>query len=68
MALHLGEGEPRRLRVFFDGSVLEVVANKRVMLSERIYPTRADSREIGVFATGGPAHLRSLDRWAMHSI
>ncbi|MEA2525042.1 MAG: beta-fructofuranosidase [Thermomicrobiales bacterium] len=66
--LQLHAGEPLRLRVFLDRSVLELVANERLILSERIYPTREASQEVGIFASGGPARLLALDRWAMRSI
>lgn len=66
--LPLGEGEPLRLRIFLDRSVLEVFANGRVCLTSRIYPTRSDSLGVTVAAAGGRARLRSLDVWAMASI
>ena len=39
----LGEGETLRLHIFLYRSVLEVFANGRQCLTQRIYPTRADS-------------------------
>lgn len=66
-ALTLGPVEPLRLRVFLDRSVVELVANERALLSERIYPTRADASMVGVFAVGGRAGVRRLDVWEMGS-
>ncbi|MGH7861523.1 MAG: glycoside hydrolase family 32 protein, partial [Candidatus Dormibacteraceae bacterium] len=66
--LPLGGGEPLRLRVFLDRSVLEVFANGRLSLTSRIYPTRADSLGVALAAEGGRACLRSLDAWVMSSI
>jgi len=57
-----------KLRIFLDRSALEVFANDRVCLASRIYPTRADSRGLALFARGGAARLSSLDAWEMHSI
>ena len=66
--LPLGAGEPLRLRVFLDRSVLEVFANGRACLTSRIYPTRSDSLGVAIAATAGRARLRSLDAWTMPSI
>ena len=57
-----------KLRIFLDRSVVEVFANDRVCLASRIYPTRADSRGLTLFARGGSARLSSLDAWEMRSI
>jgi beta-fructofuranosidase len=66
--LQLVEDEPLRLQVFVDCSVVEVYANARACLTSRVYPSRADSLQVEVFALGGPAHLRQLDVWEMGSI
>ena len=66
--LRLAEGEPLRLRVFLDRSVLEIFANGRACLTDRIYPSRPDSLGLGLFAAGGTATLRSLVCWEMRSI
>ncbi len=56
------------LRVFLDGSVIEVFANDRVCLTSRVYPTLADSHGVRPFANGAAAELRLLDVWDMLSI
>jgi beta-fructofuranosidase len=56
------------LQVFLDGSVVEVFANGRACLTERIYPTRADSLGVGLLARGGSARLISMDIWDMRPI
>jgi beta-fructofuranosidase len=61
----LAEGEPLRLRVFVDRSVVEVFANDRQAVMRRIYPTRADSRGVALFSHGGQAQVRSLTGWDM---
>jgi sucrose-6-phosphate hydrolase SacC (GH32 family) len=63
----LVEGESLKLRVFLDRSVLEVFVNSRLCLTQRIYPTRADSLGVSIFAHGGEAILNSLDAWTMTS-
>lgn len=65
MSLKLADGESMQLKVFLDRTIVEIVANERVMLSERIYPTRDDSLEIGVFADGGSTTVEGIDRWRM---
>ena len=67
-ALHLASGETLKLRVFLDCSVIEVFANGRTCLTDRIYPSRANSLGIGLFALGGTAKLPSLDIWEMKPI
>ncbi len=66
--LYLGDGEPLRLRVFVDRSIVEVFANDRQCLTIRAYPTRDDSSQVSVFARGSDAKLVSLRAWQMRSI
>ena len=63
----MAAGEPLRLRIFLDRSMLEVFANDRLCLTQRIYPTRQDS--IGVrLAAQAPATILSLDAWDMEPV
>ena len=59
----LKEGEPLRLRVFVDKSVVEVFANDRQAVMRRIYPSRDDSVGVTLFSTGGPATVTTLEAW-----
>lgn len=61
----LGAGEPLRLRIFVDKSVVEAFANSRQAVMRRVYPVRNDSVQVAVFAVGGVATIRSLDAWQM---
>jgi beta-fructofuranosidase len=63
--LELAPGEPLRLRVFVDRSVVEVFANDRQAVMRRIYPTRADSVGVELFASGGAAQVTSWQAWEM---
>lgn len=65
--LEIAEGEPLRLRIFIDRSIVEVFANGRQCLTLRAYPGHADSVGVSVFARGGKATVRSLDAWQMRS-
>lgn len=66
--LALSPGEPLRLRVFLDRSVIEVFANDQVSLTSRIYPTRPDSTGIALWAEGGDVQLVRLDSWQIGSV
>jgi sucrose-6-phosphate hydrolase SacC (GH32 family) len=59
----LRPGEPLTLRVFLDRSVLEVYANGRQCITQRIYPSRTDSLGVGLFSRGGGVRVKSLKAW-----
>jgi beta-fructofuranosidase len=59
--------EPLSLRVFLDGSVVEVFANRRHCLTSRVYPIWEDSTGLSVRAEGGRATVRSLSVWQLRS-
>ncbi len=61
----LASGETLNLRVFLDGSILEVFANNRQCLTQRLYPTRRDSTGVLLFSQGGAARVRTLAAWEM---
>lgn len=63
--LHLLPGENLKLRIFMDRSVLEIFANGRQCLTQRIYPTRVDSIGIKLFSKRGDVLVRSFDAWDM---
>jgi beta-fructofuranosidase len=66
--LVLPDGEPLRLRIFVDRSVVEVFANRGVCATSRVYPSRPDSLGVALFAEGGTAEGRSIESWEMNSI
>ena len=66
--LDLDEGEPLRLRVFVDRSIVEVFANRVVCLTKRVYPVRADSTGVRLFANGGDVVVRRLETWRMDTM
>jgi sucrose-6-phosphate hydrolase SacC (GH32 family) len=63
--LALPAGEPLRLRVFLDHSIIEVFANGRQCLSQHVYPTRPDSLGIAFVGEGAPSTLRRARAWRM---
>ena len=57
--------EPLALRVFLDGSAVEIFANERHCLTSRVYPTRADSTGISFAASDGRAAVEDLSVWEL---
>merc|ERR1712098_334214 len=63
----LADRERLKLHIFLDRSVIEVFANGRQCMTQRIYPTREDSLGVSAFSSGGEATLESLDVWEMRT-
>jgi len=63
--LTLRPAEKLKLRVFLDRSILEVFANDRQCVTQRIYPSREDSLGIRLFSEGGAIEIESLQAWQM---
>lgn len=63
--LELKPGEPLKLRVFVDKSVVEIFANGRQAIGRRVYPARNDSVGVVLFAKGGGADFKSVKAWEM---
>ena len=61
----LRDGESLKLRIFVDRSVLEVFANGRQCITQRIHPTCSDSLGVALFSRGGGAKVISLEAWEM---
>ena len=61
-------GEPLKLRVFVDRSVVEVFVNDRQCVATRVYPGREDSLGVSLRSQGRDAVLKSLDAWQMDNI
>jgi len=55
------------LRLFVDGSVLELFVNERRALATRVYPDRTDARGVSVAAEGGEVAFDRLDAWTLGS-
>ena len=53
------------LRIFIDRSILEVFVNSRQCITQRIYPTREDSRSVELYSRGGTMTIESLQAWIM---
>ena len=66
--VYVKAGEPLKLRVFIDRSVVEVFVNGRQCVAVRAYPGRADSLGVSLRAQGQDAMLNRLDAWQLRSI
>ena len=64
----LRSGERLKLRVFLDRSILEVFANGRQCLTQRIYPSRGDSLGVTLFAARGESMVHAFTAWDMEGI
>ncbi len=66
--LSLKEGEPLRLHLFVDRSVIEVFANGHTCLTTRVYPQGGASHLPRLFADEGTAQLARAEGWTLDSI
>jgi len=66
--LVLQNGEPLRLRVYVDASVIETFANGRASISDRVYPSSDAALGVGLFVKGGTARVRSMAVWQLTPI
>jgi beta-fructofuranosidase len=64
----LEPGEPVKLRIFIDRSVMEVFVNSRQCIAVRVYPGRKDSTSVSIRAQGGPAEVIKIDAWELKTI
>lgn len=63
--LPIQEGEPIQLRIFLDRSMLEVFANGRQCVTQRVWPTRSDATRVSLVSEGGTARVQKLTAWDM---
>ena len=66
--LNFKQGDVVKLRVFLDHSVLEVFADDRRYLSQRIFPAHPHAQNVKLYSCGAPTLFRSLRAWQMGSI
>ena len=66
--LAIAAGERVRLRVFVDASVLEIFANDTCYMAVRLYPRRADSLGVAIFAAAAPVDVVHFTAWPLSSI
>lgn len=66
--LAVSAGEPLRLRVFVDRSIVEVFADERLCLTGRAYPTRADAVGASLLAQGLGRGAAQVTAWRLAAV
>ena len=64
----LKEGETLNFRIFLDKTILEVFANNRLCMTQRVYPVLLDSDRIELFSKDSDTLFKSIKAWDMHPI
>lgn len=68
MPVILAPGEPLRMQIFVDHSIIELFVNGRLCLACRVYPTRDDSQDISFFSRRGLTEVTDINIWNMNAI
>ncbi len=68
MPLEPDEDGRIHLRMYLDGSVVEVFANGHACLAGRVYPENPDGMELSLVGRSGDVQLEALDIWRMAAI
>ncbi|MDA0193535.1 MAG: glycoside hydrolase family 32 protein [Bacteroidetes bacterium] len=63
--LQLVENETLKLRIFIDRSIIEVFANGRQSITQRIYPSKPESNEVRLYNKGGSGTALVVKAWDM---
>jgi beta-fructofuranosidase len=66
--LTLAKGEGLHLHVFVDCSVIEVIANGRMCITERAYTSTAECTRVALYARGGTAKARYIETYQLKPI
>jgi beta-fructofuranosidase len=66
--VRLSRGEPIKLHVFIDHSIVEVFLNDTFCLACRVYPTREDSDGVRFFSHRGLVEAKDINIWKMNPI
>ncbi len=64
----LKDGETLNLRIFLDRSVLEVFANGRQCITQRVYPSKENSTEVRLFSKGAAATAPMVEAWDIEPV
>ena len=61
----LRDGETLDVQIFIDKSIIEVFANGRQCVTQRVYPTLKESQGVEVFSENGGAMVESIITWVL---
>ena len=64
-ASHQFEDSVTRIRLFIDESIMELYVDRHLCLTQRVYPTLANSRMTRLFVTNGSITVHQLEAWEM---
>lgn len=68
LSSRIDPGETFKLRIFVDGSVIEVFADETICVSGRMYPSRSDAIDLALVGREGAGRVKILDIWEMQPI
>ncbi|MEJ7738013.1 MAG: glycoside hydrolase family 32 protein [Chitinophagaceae bacterium] len=66
--MELNRNDNLDLSLFIDGKVLEIYANKKIVLTEQLKPVSTNGYRIKLFAQEGRAGVIKVDTWKMGTI
>ena len=68
MPVGLEPGQPLRIQLFVDHSIIELFVNGRLCLTCRVYPRRHDSDGVCFFSRRGHIEVNNINIWKMKAI
>src|SRR6185312_4233947 len=63
--LELAKGEPLKLDIFLDRSVIEVFANGIQCVTQVVYPELATSTQVKIFSGKERVSVKNIQSWSM---
>jgi beta-fructofuranosidase len=63
--LKLSAGEMLQLKIFVDGSVVEIFANQKVVISGRYYPSQITKNQLFICSSGEASVIGEINIWKM---
>ena len=57
-------GKPETFHIYIDNSIIDVFINEKAAFSARVYPDRADSKNVEVFSEGATTTFTSVQTWS----
>ena len=64
-APHHFEDSVTRIRLFIDASIMELYVDRRLCLTQRVYPTLANSQMTRLFVRNGSITIHQLEAWEL---
>lgn len=61
----LEQGEHLALEIFIDRSIIEVFANRKICVTQRVYPSDPNSTHVSAFVKGGAVRVNGARAWQL---